>query len=220
MGSDQYEITTLPMPPEPPSTRGHLSGNSGSGGGGGGSILGICARSNSLNRGASQHIRSSSHHSHSHHSHGGCSGMRPPDIEGLSEKYWGEILERTVSSNSLHAMQKNFPHHQHHSHLMHHITSQHHANAGNGNTPTMTTSFSKHSDLNLTQHEKEYGMGLSGMCASNTAASFDSELNGKFSSSEPKLCEHMMLHEAGCAKNKSDIKESNKLSCGRSIPDI
>ncbi|XP_073995994.1 trace amine-associated receptor 8c isoform X3 [Rhodnius prolixus] len=30
------------------------------------------------------------------------------DIEGLSEKYWGEILERTVSSNSL-QMQKMYP---------------------------------------------------------------------------------------------------------------
>lgn len=29
-----------------------------------------------------------------------------PDLEGLSEKYWGEILERTVSSTSLHALQK------------------------------------------------------------------------------------------------------------------
>ncbi|XP_059607792.1 trace amine-associated receptor 1 [Phlebotomus argentipes] len=29
-----------------------------------------------------------------------------PDIEGMSEKYWGEILERTVSSTSLHALQR------------------------------------------------------------------------------------------------------------------
>lgn len=39
------------------------------------------------------------------------SSRRPPpsgttDFEGLSEKYWGEILERTVSSNSLHALQR------------------------------------------------------------------------------------------------------------------
>lgn len=27
-------------------------------------------------------------------------------MEGLSEKHWGEILERTVSSNSLQAMQR------------------------------------------------------------------------------------------------------------------
>uniref|UniRef100_A0A336LJ54 CSON005263 protein n=1 Tax=Culicoides sonorensis TaxID=179676 RepID=A0A336LJ54_CULSO len=30
------------------------------------------------------------------------------DIEGLSEKYWGEILERAVSSNSLHALQRTY----------------------------------------------------------------------------------------------------------------
>lgn len=29
-----------------------------------------------------------------------------PDFEGLSEKYWGEILERTVSSSSLHVLQR------------------------------------------------------------------------------------------------------------------
>lgn len=28
------------------------------------------------------------------------------DFEGLSEKYWGEILERTLSSTSLHALQR------------------------------------------------------------------------------------------------------------------
>lgn len=28
------------------------------------------------------------------------------EFEGLGEKYWGEILERTVSSTSLHAIQK------------------------------------------------------------------------------------------------------------------
>ena len=31
------------------------------------------------------------------------------DLEGLSEKYWGEILERTVSSSSLQAMLKMCP---------------------------------------------------------------------------------------------------------------
>ncbi|XP_055705323.1 trace amine-associated receptor 1 [Phlebotomus papatasi] len=35
-----------------------------------------------------------------------------PDIEGLSEKYWGEILERTVSSTSLHALQRAYHHRQ------------------------------------------------------------------------------------------------------------
>lgn len=40
----------------------------------------------------------------------GPPSSRPPrsDIEGLSEKYWGEILERTVSSNSLHILQRTY----------------------------------------------------------------------------------------------------------------
>ncbi|KAJ9598181.1 hypothetical protein L9F63_011143, partial [Diploptera punctata] len=33
------------------------------------------------------------------------------DLEGLSEKYWGEILERTVSSNSLQRLQRVYGHH-------------------------------------------------------------------------------------------------------------
>ncbi|KAK9680494.1 hypothetical protein QE152_g39042 [Popillia japonica] len=32
------------------------------------------------------------------------------DFEGLSEKYWGEILERTLSSNSLQALQRSCHH--------------------------------------------------------------------------------------------------------------
>jgi hypothetical protein len=32
------------------------------------------------------------------------------DLEGQSEKYWGEILERTVSSNSLQRLQKVYGH--------------------------------------------------------------------------------------------------------------
>ncbi|KAJ3664505.1 hypothetical protein Zmor_000065 [Zophobas morio] len=32
------------------------------------------------------------------------------DLEGLSEKYWGEILERTLSSSSLQALQRAYSH--------------------------------------------------------------------------------------------------------------
>ncbi|XP_057652217.1 trace amine-associated receptor 1 [Diorhabda carinulata] len=32
------------------------------------------------------------------------------DFDGLSEKYWGEILERTLSSSSLHALQRTYVH--------------------------------------------------------------------------------------------------------------
>lgn len=44
------------------------------------------------------------------------------DYDGLSEKYWGEILERTFSSNSLHGLQ----HHQHNYHTMHINNGKHH----------------------------------------------------------------------------------------------
>lgn len=221
------------MPPEPPTSRPPTHTSSSTGGGiVGGSVLGICARAraNSLCRSASQHIRgtgvSSSHqhqqqhgHSHQHqhqhqHGGGGYSTVRP-DIEGLSEKYWGEILERTVSSGNLHALQKTFPHHHHHLHYQHHYP-QHVSNSsagGNGGattTTTMTTSFSKNSDLNSTisehaasEHDGSSSVGI---------AAISNDLN-KFSNSEPKLCEHFINyhHDANCAKNKCALS-----SCGSS----
>lgn len=50
----------------------------------------------------------------------GPPASRPPkhDIEGLSEKYWGEILERTVSSSSLHALQRSYGQHGTHNNSM------------------------------------------------------------------------------------------------------
>ncbi|KAH8319663.1 hypothetical protein KR074_003248 [Drosophila pseudoananassae] len=197
INANDFEITTLPMPPEPPSSRpppgngssGGTGGvtnsgsNSAGGGGGGGvtssiggSVLGICARSraNSLSRSASQYIRGTmGGHSYAHAQPAEAYSTTRPDIEGLSEKYWGEILERTVSSGNLSAMQKNLPHlpystHPHHVHQLHQPQQHHHQ------TQQQTTSFSKASDLHLN------------LSQSTTA----SEL-GKFSNSEPKLCEHL-----------------------------
>ncbi|XP_060657668.1 5-hydroxytryptamine receptor 1A [Drosophila nasuta] len=236
INANDFEITTLPMPPEPPVSRppannGTSGAGSGAGGGGsaggigssiGGSVLGICARSraNSLSRSASQYIRGTlgGNRMHSQHSRqpstgDGYTSVRP-DIEGLSEKYWGEILERTVSSGNLHAMQKSFPHFPYHQHSgvgvhghMHqvHQPQQH-----------QTTSFSKYSDLHL---------NISSAAQEVTAA----ELS-KFSTSEPKLCEHL-FHDANCAKSKllgtTDAAPSTsvstvaaKLAIGHSIPDI
>lgn len=225
INSNDFEITTLPMPPEPPASRppsnGAGGGASGSGGGGGGigsaiggSVLGICARSraNSLSRSASQYIRGTLGGGHAHQASpaDGYATVRP-DIEGLSEKYWGEILERTVSSGNLHAMQKSFPHfpyHQHsgvgvHVHQLHQPQQHQHQQ--------QTTSFSKHSDLHL---------NMSSAAQDATAA----ELS-KFSTSEPKLCEHL-FHDVNCAKSKlisSNVDtgaSSSKLAASRSIPDI
>ncbi|CAD7011661.1 unnamed protein product [Ceratitis capitata] len=277
--NSDFEITTLPLPPEPPTGRppkggnsadaagdnnGSEGGNSSSAGGGssrgggsgglrGGSVLGICARArtNSLSRSASQQARkninsggctNSSHGHHSHSHHGGGSGLNytsvRPDIEGLSEKYWGEILERTVSSGSLHALTKSFPHAAPHHYYVHHQPMHQHT-LPPPHTGTMTTSFSKHSEMNLNlalaEHERHAAAlhDASGIGASGALNAY--ELS-KFSSSEPKLCEHI-YHDASCAKNKSaalggsgigdDVKMSTgnasataATASGRSIPDI
>lgn len=226
--NSDLEITTLPMPPEPPTSRPpQNSGGGGSIGGKshlslgsmkGGSVLGICARgrSNSLNRSSSFHIKNAGGGGgglHSHHTH-----MRP-DIEGLSEKYWGEILERTVSSNSLHAaMQKTYGPSA--------IHSYHHPYHPPTPTTTMTTSFSKHSDLNLhiTGHDdvlvdsgNTRQMMTMGMTTATTPAA-GSDLN-KFSTSEPKLYgqddqDDEYDHEAHCAKTKANTEANRTLGVG------
>ena len=226
------------MPPEPPASR-PPTNNGGAGGGGsgsaagggagggvgggigsaiGGSVLGICARSraNSLSRSASQYIRGTLGGGHAHQLAGDGYATVRPDIEGLSEKYWGEILERTVSSGNLHAMQKsfpNFPYHQHSGVGVHGYVHQVHQPQQH-----QTTSFSKHSDLHLNM-------------STNAAQEATAAELSKFSTSEPKLCEHL-FHDANCAKSKvlgtaPDAAASatvstvaSKLAAGRSIPDI
>ncbi|XP_068146302.1 uncharacterized protein [Drosophila tropicalis] len=244
INANDFEITTLPMPPEPPASRppGQTQSSGTSAGGGavggigttiGGSVLGICARSraNSLSRSASQYIRGTltgvGGHAHTHPqsqanatANSDAYATMRPDIEGLSEKYWGEILERTVSSGNLSAMQKNFPihyphyqmHHPQHqmpAHSMHHQQVVHHQI--HQPQQHQTTSFSKHSDLHLNLGQEATAAELS-----------------KFSNSEPKLCEHL-FHDANCAKSKAAAANlvasggadiSNKLAAGRSIPDI
>lgn len=236
------------MPPEPPASRppanngGAGGGGSGAGGGGsggaagsgagggigsaiGGSVLGICARSraNSLSRSASQYIRGTlGGGGHAHQLTGDGYATVRPDIEGLSEKYWGEILERTVSSGNLHAMQKSFPHFPYHQHGGVGVGVGVHGHVHQVHQPQQhqTTSFSKHSDLHL---------NMSGSTAAQEATA--AELS-KFSTSEPKLCEHL-FHDANCAKSKlalgtapdeagsaSVSSVAAKLAAGRSIPDI
>lgn len=128
IGTPEYDVTSLPMPPEPPLSRppdGQKTCNF------------ISIR---------------------------------PDIEGMSEKYWGEILERTVSSGSLHALQRSFNspmqlHHQIHT----------------KRPIQLTTSFSKNSNLNLTEEDI---------------------VNYSNSNSEPKLFEPHIYHDASCAKSQ------------------
>lgn len=59
--------------------------------------------------------KSKEHKSHQQHccsnSSSGAIAHNPGcDFEGLSEKYWGEILERTLSSSSLYALQRAYSH--------------------------------------------------------------------------------------------------------------
>lgn len=106
------------------------------------------------------------------------------DIDGLSEKYWGEILERTLSSTSLHNLQRTYGHNHNHyqtNHFSTHNSHQinNHSNLLNNNT---------YSDINLNK----------------------SENNLYYSNSEPQICEHD-LHDINCAKNKAFFGAFNKI---------
>ncbi|XP_070505572.1 trace amine-associated receptor 1 [Chironomus tepperi] len=104
------------------------------------------------------------------------------DFDGLSEKYWGEILERTFSSNSLHAL-------QHQNHYQHNHQTQAHNNSRSSNGKYHhfgnSTAFS---DINLNR----------------------SDTNLYYSNSEPRLCEHD-LHDINCAKNKAFFGAFNRI---------
>lgn len=115
------------------------------------------------------------------------------DYDGLSEKYWGEILERTFSSNSLHAMQQQQQQQQHHqNHYQHnHQTHNSHSNSNGRNSNGKYHHFgnsSAFSDINLNR----------------------SDTNLYYSNSEPRLCEHD-LHDINCAKNKAFFGAFNRI---------
>lgn len=111
------------------------------------------------------------------------SGNNTTDYDGLSEKYWGEILERTFSSNSLHALQHHQPPTQQHNHQHYHNTQVHHN--GKFHHPFGNAAFS---DINLNR----------------------SDTNLYYSTSEPRLCE-LDLHDINCAKNKAYFGEFNRI---------
>jgi len=107
------------------------------------------------------------------------------DFDGLSEKYWGEILERTFSSNSLHQhhqQQQQQHHHQHNHNAMLNSSSS------SNNKHHYLTNNTAFSDINL--HK--------------------SDTNLYYSNSEPRLCEHD-LHDINCAKNRAFFGEFNKI---------
>lgn len=126
-----------------------------------------------------------------------------PDIEGLSEKYWGEILERTLSSNSLHALQKAYGHpqsQQQHNSLISSISGNS-KNTGegrfgggssseNGGNTHITFSDNHNQHNHHTHHNHNHNQ------------SQNHSRNLYLSNSEPRLCEHD-LHDINCAKNKA-----------------
>lgn len=110
------------------------------------------------------------------------SNTQRTDFDRLSEKYWGEILERTLSSNSLHALQRNYGHGARNSNNIHYSRSSIHQNNNNNdhNPSNLLSNNNNFSDLNLNKTES----------------------NLYYSNSEPRLCEHD-LHDINCAKNKA-----------------
>lgn len=98
------------------------------------------------------------------------------DYDGLSEKYWGEILERSFSSNSLH--QATVQYHQHQQEQQHNNRMMMLHNSSRHNLNDKSTKFS---DINLNRNET----------------------NLYYSNSEPHLvCEYDLQHDINCAKNK------------------
>lgn len=116
----------------------------------------------------------------------GPPSSRPPptrlDFETLSEKYWGEILERTVSSSSLQALQRAYGHQ--HSHQPTELNS--HRN----NELDLSNGMSGNIGGDIHYHNHHTAVNLS-----------------NFSSSEPRLCEHFH-HDINCAKSKALLNDT------------
>lgn len=140
----------------------------------------------------------------------GPPASRPPrtDLEGLSEKYWGEILERTVSSNSLHALQRVYgqPPHLQQQQLMHKGS----AIEMNGST----AGFMAGCGVGGGGVSGDSGSGCGG---AGSGDNFEQNVHlSNFSNSEPRLCEQ--FHDANCAKNKAFFNGSRHAIKG--LPDI
>lgn len=86
---------------------------------------------------------------------------RSSDVERMSEKYWGEILERTLSSTSLHALQQSFSGNGgsvglHHSHSR--TPLAHHSNRFN-QSPSMLTNQTSVLSLNHIARDRDSNGG-------------------------------------------------------------
>lgn len=126
----------------------------------------------------------------------GPPSSRPPsvprsDYETLSEKYWGEILERTVSSSSLQALQRAFGHSPH------------------VHQPDMNLHKSSIFELN---NSVDVGGAITGSIIGASHIHHHHQVGNlsNFSSSEPRLCEHFH-HDINCAKSKASFNEGTAL---------
>ncbi|XP_055312764.1 5-hydroxytryptamine receptor 1D [Sitodiplosis mosellana] len=158
------------------------------------------------------------------------SSLIPPqtDYDTLSEKYWGEILERTVSSSSLQtlrsAQQRTYNIVSEHpfsstmqsaqkqiaangqQHQLHCLKSSgielnyRHPSMQTTNTSTKQTHFNHH-PVRFENDTKITTVTATMATAATTPSTMTTHLSS-FSTSEPHLCEQF-VHDINCAKNKN-----------------
>lgn len=146
--------------------------------------------------------------------------MQPQtDFDTLSEKYWGEILERTVSSNSLQALQRSY-NQQHAATIASSAAQQYHQlgclqssviDLSNGYHPPAHGSLrplkKNHHQQPQHRHNHQLHQLVNKKAVSNLS---------NFSNSEPHLCDHY-LHDINCAKNKLCFDDRHSI---KGLPDI
>lgn len=140
----------------------------------------------------------------------------PPhtDFDTLSEKYWGEILERTMSSSSLQALQRS--HSEHNANectIADSVAEQYHQlgcfkcsanDLSNGYHYLRHQQFTNGTLRATHKHDKFIDKQTRMLQKNNTNLA-------NFSNSEPHLCDHY-IHDINCAKNELFYKDeqSNK----------
>lgn len=141
--------------------------------------------------------------------------MPPPhtDFDTLSEKYWGEILERTVSSSSLQALQRSYSEHNANEHTIAHSAAQQYHQLGCFKCSATDLSNGYHYE----RHQKQFMSG-GGTLRPHKNDKFNDKKSetiqpnqtnlANFSNSEPHLCDHY-IHDINCAKNELYFKDEH-----------
>lgn len=140
------------------------------------------------------------------------SKVMPPhiDFETLSEKYWGEILERTVSSSSLQALQRSYSEQNANENTIADSAAQQYHQLGCFKCSTNDLSNDYHYQRQqqltagtLRPHKNDKFIDKH----SNALLQNNSNL-AHFSNSEPHLCDHYS-HDINCAKNELYFKDEH-----------